>query len=177
MIQRDELQFLIDQGKQWIAAERAARYPHAHPLSDQLRRQLASYFPANILDIVRIQFALEVPNPPFYAQLVSAGRPMPLDFSQMAGITFIDTVLIAQPKVTPNRLTPLIFHECVHVVQYALLGLDQFIDCYVTGWAKNGRQYDRIPFEAEAYQLEAAFTQSRGTAFSVETMVRKSLGL
>jgi hypothetical protein len=95
----------------------------------------------------------------------------------MAGITFIDTILIARSKVTPAGWEPLLFHECVHVVQYALLGLDRFVDDYVSGWAMNGRQYERIPLEAEAYQLQAAFTNKPDVAFSVEAAVRRRLGL
>jgi hypothetical protein len=29
----------------------------------------------------------------------------------------------------------------VHVVQYDLLGVDEFMDQYVTGWAQNGFDY------------------------------------
>jgi len=172
MAQADEIRFLIEQGKAWIAAERAARHPHGQHLSDPLRHRFSPYFGAALLDRVCIQLVPAIPNPPFYAQLAASGQPIPLDFSQMAGITFIDTILVAQSKVTPAAWEPLLFHECAHVVQYALLGLDRFVDQYVTGWAMNGRRYERIPLEAEAYQLQAAFTTKPDTAFSVEAAVK-----
>jgi hypothetical protein len=172
----DDIRFLIEQGRTWIAGERAARQPHAQRLSDPLRHRFSPYFGDALLDRVRIQLVPAIPNPPFYAQLAAAGQPVPLDFSQMAGITFIDTILVAQSKMTPAAWEPLLFHECVHAVQYALLGLDRFVDQYVTGWAMNGRQYERIPLEAEAYQLQAAFTTKPDAPFSVEAAVRRRLG-
>lgn len=176
MAQFDTIRFLIDNGKLWIAAEQAARRPRAQPLPDQVRRRFAPYFAASILDAARVQRVPLIPNPPFYAHLAAVGQPLPLDFTQMAGITFIDTILIARSKVTAQSFDPLLFHECVHMVQYALLGADQFVEQYVTGWAANGRQYERIPLEAEAYQLQHAFTGNPGASFSVETAVRKRLG-
>jgi hypothetical protein len=142
-----------------------------------LRHRFAAFFPASLLDAVHIQPVPAIPNPTFYQQLIAAGLPIPLDFSQMWGITFVDTILIAEPKVSPASLEPLLFHECVHVVQYALLGVDRFMEQYVTGWAANGQQYDRIPLEVEAYQLESAFTKNPRTPFSVEAAVQKRLRL
>jgi hypothetical protein len=177
MAEADDLRFLIEQGRMWIANERIVRRPQAQPLSDSLCRRFEPYFPAPILDAARIQSVSTIANPPFYAALTAVGQPIPLDFSQMAGITFIDTILVAQPKVAPVAWEELLFHECVHVVQYALLGVDRFVDQYVNGWAMNGRQYDRIPLEAEAYHLQSAFTRNPGLAFSVEAAVRKRLGM
>ena len=172
MAQIDAIRFLIENGKLWIAEERAARRPQAQPLPDELHRRFAPYFAASILDAARIQSVPRIPNPPFYAQLAAAGQSVPLDFTQMWGITFIDTILIAQSKVTPQSVEPLLFHECVHMVQYAVLGADQFVEQYVTGWAANGQQYERIPLEVEAYQLQHVFAGNPGRTFSVEAAVR-----
>lgn len=173
----DEIGFLIERGKSWIAAERTVRRPRAQPLPDQLRRRFGPYFPAGVVDTARMQFGPQIPNPPFYAELAAAGQPMPIDFTQMWGITFIDTILIAQSKVTPEALEPLLFHECVHIMQYDILGADRFVEQYVTGWALNGRVYERIPLEAEAYQLQSTYTAHPGVTFSVEAAVRGRLHL
>ena len=64
------------------------------------------------------------------------GVPPPLDFTTMEGITFVDTILVSDRKHPPDQpLAPLLFHELVHVVQYAMLGLPVFISRYVRGWA------------------------------------------
>ena len=45
----------------------------------------------------------------------SDGRP--LDFSQMAGITLIDTVVLSDAYFEETDLVLLLFHECVHLAQ------------------------------------------------------------
>ncbi len=95
----------------------------------------------------------------------------------MSGITFIETVLIASQVVGPQlqqngwkRWIALLFHECVHVCQYRRLGVAAFIDQYIKGWAANGFAYHSIPFEAEAYALQARF-EGGSAPFSVEAAV------
>jgi hypothetical protein len=68
MAQADDIRFLIEQGKMWIAGERAARHPQAQRLSDPLRHRFSPYFGAAVLDAVRIQLVPAIPNPPFYAR-------------------------------------------------------------------------------------------------------------
>ena len=48
-------------------------------------------------------------------------------------ITFDDVVVFHDP-LTPQ----LIFHEMVHVVQYRLLGIDEFARLYVRGYLHGG---------------------------------------
>ena len=57
-------------------------------------------------------------NPPFYGDLIKmgfAGNSLP-DFTQMAAVTFVDTVVSNEPFT--DRL---LFHELVHIVQYEKL--------------------------------------------------------
>ena len=80
------------------------------------------FFPASTLDsaIVLVLIGDRVSNPPFYSALVQIGfEPAALpNFSLMAAITFVDTIVSHAPFT--DRL---LFHELVHVVQYQKLGL------------------------------------------------------
>jgi hypothetical protein len=137
---------------------------------------LAPFYTANTLEAVVLCDVPLIENPPFYRALSASGQPIPLDFSQMTGITFIDTIVIAKQRLQPGwpAWLSLLFHECVHVCQYRLLGLEAFIDRYVRGWAQNGFSYPVIPLEVQAYQLQGAFDRS-GQIFSVESLVESGL--
>jgi hypothetical protein len=60
----------------------------------------------------------------------------------------------------------------VHIVQYAVLGVERFIPEYVYGWAKSGERYETIPLEVQAYELQARFSSGYPTVFSIEDTVR-----
>jgi hypothetical protein len=122
-------------------------------LADPVIRLLSPFFGANTLSRIRLVLLSKISNPPFYSLLAARGVPIPLDFTQMAGITFVDTVLVSQAKAdfSDTGLKNLLFHEAVHVVQYEHLGLDQFMDEYVKGWAANAFDYRNIPLERQAY--------------------------
>jgi hypothetical protein len=76
-----------------------------------------------------------VNNPRFYAELIQMGfaRADLPDFAHMAAITFVDTVV--SHELFTDRL---LFHELVHVVQYAKLCLPEFVANYVKGFLRRG---------------------------------------
>lgn len=177
MNELEQLQLFEREGLRWLKQERLARYPAARQLTTAERSAMRPFFPEEILLAARIQHVPVIPNPDFYAALRAKGEPIPLDFSSlMAGLALVDCILIAESKVGVGQLPlDLLFHELVHVVQYRLLGPDEFIHRYVYGWAMNGRDYDRIPFEIQANNLEARYAAAPGHAFSVEDLVRANL--
>lgn len=146
-------------------------------LSKKEQTALASYFTANVLETVVVRDVPLIERPDFYKTLAASGRPLPLDFSKMAGITYIDTIVVAKQHLLSgwNNWVSLLFHECVHVCQYKLLGLNTFIQQYVQGWAANDFDYHTIPLEAQAYKLQRAF-ESTNQSFSVEEEVRRVFG-
>jgi hypothetical protein len=89
------------------------------------------------------------------------------DFTKMAAITFIDTVVFHEP--IENRL---LFHELVHVAQYEKLGLAEFAAKYVNGFLTGG-SYETIPLEQNAYELDARFAEVPGSAFSVQDEIQE----
>jgi hypothetical protein len=65
----------------------------------------------------------------------------------------------------------LLFHELVHVVQYAQLGSKEFSVRYVNGFIKSG-SYEGIPLEKQAHELDARFSADKNQPFSVAEEVR-----
>lgn len=128
------------------------------------------FFTASTLDSARVLVLTgeRVGNPPFYGALLQMGfAPAALpNFSLMAAITFVDTVVSHKPFT--DRL---LFHELVHVVQHEKLGLEGFASKYVRGFLSGG-SYDNIPLEMNAYELDARFAGTPTTAFSVADEVQ-----
>jgi len=169
--------FLIPNARQWITDQRNMNRPHASPLSKEIIDSLQQCFRMTTLGRAQIRIVSQIENPPFYADLMKMGIDVPIDFSQMAGITFDDTVLINKSySGTPPPIS-LIFHELVHVAQYSLLGVDEFARQYVLGWAENGFSYTSIPIEHEAYKLQKRFEGSPHSNYSVEEVIEKRLGI
>jgi hypothetical protein len=64
----------------------------------------------------------------------------------------------------------------VHVVQYGVLGVDEFISQYVTGYLASGEYYT-IPLELVAYALQMKWMLCPDDVFSVEDLVQRTVGL
>lgn len=148
----------------YIRSQRARYYPVTAPLS--FSDIWSRFFSPG--DLARVRVALlgreRVPNPPFYAELEKlrfTGLP---NFTTMAAITF-DDVAVFHDALTPQ----LIFHEMVHMVQYRLLGIDEFARLYVRGYLHAG--YEGTPLEICAYQLDGRFIMG-SVGFDVEAEVR-----
>jgi hypothetical protein len=118
---------------------------------------------------VRIVLVPRIQNPAFFATFAGQGITALLDFREMAGITFIDTILVSQDKadLSDTGLVSLLFHEAVHVLQYQHLGLERFMREYVIGWAQAGFSYPDIPLERQAYALQDRFRANPSIGFSV----------
>lgn len=149
----------------YIHQQREHYYPLGAPMA--FGEMWTRYFPANDLQRVRIlQPGRErVANPPFYADLKKLGFTGLPDFNTMAAITFDDAVVFHDP-LTPQ----LIFHEMVHVIQYRLLGIEEFARLYVRGYLYGG--YEGTPLEICAYQFDGRFIMG-GPAFDVGAEVAK----
>src|ERR1700719_2218711 len=153
MFRPEDLELFIEQGRLWASGMHSELWPKGNPLAEPLARQFSPCFGVDTLKRIRVVALKEIPNPPFYGSLAARGVQAPIDFTQMAGITFIDTVIISETKaeLSEDSLRSLLFHEAVHVVQYEQLGLDRFMNDYVMGWANNGFEYRNIPLERQAY--------------------------
>jgi hypothetical protein len=97
----------------------------------------------------------------------------PLYFSQMVGITFVDTLILSDAYFEDTDLVSLLFDECVHVLQYCQLGVERFMRRYgyIQGWASNGMDYFAILSERDAYELERQFRFQPHPLFILEDAV------
>lgn len=176
MINDEMIRYLIQKGYKWIVEQRNFHIESAQGLSEQDIASLQPYFEPKILDLARTALVEHIENPPFYPEIAGLGIPNLIDFTDMAGITFVDCILMSS-RITHDQQsrTSLLFHEMVHVVQYDLLAAKRFAELYVTGWAENGFDYRSIPLESQAYDLERQFNQG-GTAFSVAQVLKREFG-
>jgi hypothetical protein len=150
----------------YIAEQRGHFAANARPVTPEHKRLLGPFFPADILDQLRV-IRGRASEPSFYPKLKAIGISNAPRFSQMAGITFQDVVVHVEPLTEA-----LLFHELVHAVQYKHLGLKGFAEHYVRGFLSGG-SYEEIPLEKQAYELEARFAEDRDTRFSVEADVKE----
>jgi hypothetical protein len=159
---------LVAAVENFIAGSRKKYLLNAVPLEPKWLAPLEAYFPAVILRSTRflVLDGSRIEDPPFYAMAKMMGiRNLPR-FSNVAAVTFID-VVVSHEKFTET----LLFHELVHVVQYAELGNREFASRYVQGFIKGG-SYEEIPLEKNAYELEQKFSR-KGRAFLVVDEVRR----
>jgi hypothetical protein len=177
MESQDLLRFFVENGIKWVESQRNAHRLSARDLTKAERSALAPFFDTEVLKLAKIKMIPVIENPGFYSEIEDSKLPGILDFSFAAGITFKDTIVVSQQYLRHRSPPiPLIFHELVHVVQYQVLGIRDFIEHYVSGWTKNGFDYSAIPLEAEAYKLERQYKTNRKQGFSVIKEVLTSLG-
>ena len=166
------LDSLIERAVDWVGAQRDVHRPTAFALPQPECGLIAPFFDEETLASVRFRHVPQIENPAFLAFVQGEDEAdQPLDFSQMAGITFVDTVVLSDAYFEEADLLSLLFHECVHVAQYRQLGVEGFMRRYVEGWAANGMNYFNIPLERDAYELERQFRFQPHRPFSVEKSV------
>ncbi len=167
--------FLIENGQQWTRSSRKQHRPNGRQLVPDEISYLSPFFHRAILDAVRVDQVPLIQNPWFYDDFREKNIPIPLDFTQMAGITFDDTIVISSARSVGASWPSLLFHELVHVVQFSILGVDEFVVRYVKGWANYGLVYETIPMEADARALEQRFAVSPADPFDVRMEVQRRL--
>ena len=142
------------------------------------RKAMSGFFPESLLSGVRIH-RLHAGTEPRWLRAVSRlSLSIPFELKRMSAITLDTTIVVARGAPSHGLAwSRLLFHELVHVVQYSLLGVDEFVERYVTGWARNGFRYHRIPLERDARELEERFVANPNAAFPVQGMVRGQLGV
>jgi len=179
MIMNQLIAQMVKLGRQWISQQRTAFRPRGHALSDGALATFSNFFDRNLLKNARMVTVPAIDNPPFLEQLrpVLALASVPvLDFSSMAAITFVDTILLVESAAKDN-LDSLMFHELIHVVQYDILGLDKFVELFITGWVNQGFNYAAIPLEMDAYELQYQYESAPDLGFDVQDEVSQRLEL
>lgn len=165
---------VLEKAHNWLWKQRDLHRAKARRLTDDERLPLQDYYDTQILDTVRVATVDQISNPPFYDELTESGFPI-LDISRSAGITFVDCIVIRRmfQQHFPSWIS-ILFHELVHVVQFELLGPRTVLEAYLQAWEQNGYQYHDVPFEIQAYRLEARFKRHE-PLFSVREVVEQEL--
>jgi hypothetical protein len=153
----------------YISDSKKKYAPQAVPLTDAQRSAMQPFFSPAVLDSVRLCVlrGTRVSNPSMYAMAKMMGiRNLP-DFAAMTAITFVD-VIVSHQEFTDA----LLFHELVHVAQYAQMDLKEFAGRFVNGFIQDG-SYEEVPLEKMAHALESLFSQNSTQVFSVDDEVRQ----
>jgi len=170
------IRFFIENAVRWVETQRDKYRSSARNLTQAEKSEFRPFFEPEILDFARIKTVSVIKNPGFYSGLRDLNTSQLLDFRSAAGITFRDTILISERYVrTDSRMTPLVFHELVHVVQYAVLEVQGFITRYVRSWFENGLDYYGISLETQAYALQQRYEENPRQGFPVKDEVRQNL--
>jgi hypothetical protein len=153
----------------YITSSRKKYAPQAVALTDAQRSAMEPFFSAAVLDSARLCVlrGTRVQNPSMYAMAKMMGIHNLPDFADMTAITFVD-VIVSHEEVTDS----LLFHELVHVTQFAQMDLKEFAGRFVNGFIEGG-SYEEVPLEKMAHELESRFSQNPTQVFSVEDEVRQ----
>jgi hypothetical protein len=155
----------------YITGSRKKYASSAVPLTPEQRAAMQLFFSLEILDQTRllVLHGERVQDPPFYGMARMLGFKNLPSFADTTAVTFVDVIVSHEPFTDS-----LLFHELVHVVQFAQLGAKEFASRFVEGFLKGG-SYAEIPAEKHARELEQRYSGNRQTAFSVTDTVKTAI--
>ena len=130
--------------------------------------RLPLYFGPGLLETAKFIAIDRLPMPPLSA--MGLGRFAVFEQGDFNGITYLDRYFIKQTVVTEEAIH---FHELIHVIQWRLLGPEDFLAAYANGLDEFG--YENSPLEKMAYDAEASFKRSFAI-FDAEKFVAEQLG-
>jgi hypothetical protein len=153
----------------WLRTTLTSHAGAARTVASRAFPRLPLYFTADTLTSAKVVLVDELPIPP----LTSWGLTGFAEFEgrNFDGIAYLDTFFL-KPSQSENEA--IYFHELIHVVQWRILGPENFLRSYADSWERFG--YRQSPLEEMAYDAELAFTTSKG-AFDAEKMVAEKLRL
>ena len=170
-------QLTLSEAKVLDASERVSRYireqqehfgPLGSPLKEDQRLAVSSFFSPDLLKQVRIVKvdAARAPDDPLLGEAKALGVNNGVELAHPSWQTFYD-VIVFHGDLTQRAL----FHALVHMVQFDVLGLEQYAELFVRSFART-RSTLKVPLEAHAFSLEAGFAEGPAKPFSVEEKVR-----
>ena len=150
----------------WIDVTLRAHAGNTQTVASRGFPRLRLYFSADTLASAKVVLVDNLPIPP----LSSWGLTRFADFERgnFDGVTYLNTLFIMRDKLRNEAIH---FHELIHVVQWRILGPEQFLRSYADGLERVG--YKNSPLEVMAYDAEAAFTAN--DIFDAEKMVAQKL--
>jgi hypothetical protein len=149
----------------WIQQTLDAHAQERRAVSSFRFRRLPHLFSEALLNRASVVLADRLPVPP----LSALGLTEFSDFENRAmdGITYKDTYFLRATAATDESLH---VHELVHVVQWQVLGPENFLLLYANGLSERG--YLECPLETMAYEHQRRFDAGE-PPYSVENEVRE----
>jgi hypothetical protein len=151
----------------WIRQTREVHSDEAKTVSSLGFPRLSQYFSGSLLSSTKAVVVERVPMPPLSSMGLSQFAAF--ENGDYNGVTYLDTFFVRRDSALLERLY---FHELIHVVQWRLLGPENFLALYADGLEKFG--YRESPLEVMAYNAEELFVQS-GRVFDAENLVAQQL--
>jgi hypothetical protein len=150
----------------WIDATLRTHAGDARTVASRGFPRLPLYFSAATLTSAKVFPVDRLPIPP----LSSWGLTRFADFEHgnFSGITYLNTFFIKRDELRNEAIH---FHELIHIVQWRILGPEQFLRSYADGLERLG--YRDSPLEVMAYDAEAAFIAN--DIFDAEQLVARKL--
>jgi hypothetical protein len=168
---QSELNALIAEAEVWLKQQREAYHPRSQQLDPNQKQSLAPFFPAEIIEKFRIMDISgneeSMPYPPFYERVRAGGFRMVPDAAHVTAIPFLEVAVFNR---APTLRT--IFHNLVHVTQYAIVGVRKIMFGYFSVLNDSG-VWIVAPAEEQAYQLDARYTKDPVKIFSVEEEIKE----
>lgn len=151
-----------------IREQQAHFGPIGSPLQEDERLAVTSFFSKELLKQVRVVKVdpQRAPDDPLLSEARALGVNNAAELAHPSSQTFYD-VVVFHSELTERAL----FHALVHVVQFDVLGLEQYSELWVRGFART-RSISKVPLEAHAFALAAGFAEGPAKPFSVEEKVR-----
>jgi hypothetical protein len=166
-----EFNGLIAEAELWLNQQRDSFHPRSVPLTTEQKRDLAPFFPSEILQRFRIadisESEVTIPYPPFYERVRAGGFRQVPDAAHLTAIPFVDVAVFNRP---PTLRT--IFHNMVHVTQYTMVGVRPIMAGYFAVLNEAGT-WMVAPAEEQAYNLDARFTKDPKEFFSVAAEIEE----
>ena len=172
---QEQVSYLVENASSWIMNQRTIHRALAKPLSETTLAALQGFFSQDTLDRVKVRRVPLIENPPFYSAFEDEGENVPLSFDVWAAITFGDVILVSESQAPGPLSHSILFHELIHVVQYKILGINEFARRYVNSFLQSGLNYMTIPLESVAFDLQGRFEKCEGKKFSAEDEVQSRL--
>ena len=126
--------------------------------------RLPHYFSEQLLNTTNVVICDRLPIPPLSALGLSEFASF--EAQPMGGSTYLDTYFLLPDGAGDESLH---FHELVHVIQWSVLGPEDFLLLYAAGLADRG--YFDSPLETMAYDHQQRFDAGE-PPYSVEAEVR-----
>jgi hypothetical protein len=151
----------------WIQETLSFYENNAKPIASMQFVRLPLYFDPTFLESAKFIAVDQIPTPPLSQMGLS--RFAVFEQGNFNGITYLDRYFVKRAMVSEEALH---FHELIHVIQWRLLGPEDFLAVYANGLDEFG--YENNPLEKMAYDAETLFKQS-SPVFDAEKFVVERL--